>query len=497
MEIADWEKRYDEAVSTVKEQLGNVQGVFVAYNSNVDAMKHIRESDIKKLISIVGCREIHARISQYPREIKDPVDFMARLIIAMRDGKAAEVPTYTTDIHDWLMDNLVFDSARMGGQAGIISNLLATIGVKNIITYVPWLAREQAEYFVDSPNLWHPVLENGKLVLKHPKEAYNPDQKPKINWILEFSKGLKFGCAGEEYVVPRDNRLIISSRPKWIRIDMMPEMYEQLSDIREDIDGAILAGYQMIKEEYEDGTTYRDYVEHAVNVIERLKGCNPLMRIHVEFTSIQNKVIRKALLTDIVKKHVTSLGLDTVEVANALNVLGHEELAYSVINKGEDSIVSLYEGAVRLLKELELQRVHIHSLGYYICVAAKDHPLSVDDQRQALLFASALAATQATLGSIRDIDDISVGLEVPVYDQGYEDLIELEKYLVRRGICSAEDFEDGCISAYDHDLIIVPSKVVNDPVATVGIGDAISAGAFIALLAKMPKINECKITEVA
>ncbi|WP_340820524.1 ADP-specific phosphofructokinase [Methanolobus sp. WCC4] len=495
MEISDWEKLYDEAVSTVRGQLGNVQGVFVAYNSNVDAMKHIREEEIKKLIGIIGPAKLRERMIEYPREIKDPVDFMARLFIAMRDGKAAEVPTYTTDIHEWLMDNLVFDSARMGGQAGIISNLLVTLGVKNVITYVPWLSREQAEYFADSPDLWHPAMEDGKLVLKHPKEAFNPEQKPKINWIIEFSRGMRFRCAGEEFEVPRDNRLIVSSRPNWIRIDMSEEMYEQLSEIREDIDGAILAGYQMIKEEYEDGSTYADYVKKAVDVIERLKGCNPQMRIHVEFTSIQNKVIRKAILTEIVKKHVTSLGLDTVEVANALNVLGYEELAYSVINKGEDSIVSLYEGAVRLLKELDLQRVHIHSLGYYICVVSKDHPLDVKEQREALLFASALAATQATLGSISNIDDISTGLGVPVYDQGFEDLIELEKYLVRRGVCSAEDFEDGCIGAPGHNLIIVPSKVVKDPVATVGIGDTISAGAFIALLAKMPKVNVCKAME--
>lgn len=491
MDIADWEKRYEEAVFNVKEHIGNVQGVFVAYNSNVDAMKHIRVDEIKKLISIIGYKNLRERIIEYPREIKDPTDFMARLFIAMRDGKAAEVPTYTTDLHEWLMDNLVFDSARMGGQAGIISNLLVNLGVKNVITYVPWLSREQAEYFIDSPHLKHPVIEDGKLILKHPKEAFDPEQKPKINWIIEFSKGMRFSCAGEDFEVPRDNRLIVSSRPNWLRIDMGNDMYEQLDEIREDIDGAILAGYQMIKEEYEDGTTYVDYVKKAVNVIERLKGCNPQMRIHVEFTSIQNKVIRKALLTEIVKKHVTSLGLDTVEVANALNVLGYEELAYSVINKGEDSVVSLYEGAVKLLKELELQRVHIHSLGYYICVVSKDHPLDANIQREALLFASALAATQATLGSVTNIDDISVGLGVPVYDQGYDDLLELEKYLVRRGICSSEDFEDGCISAEGHGLVIVPSKVVKDPVATVGIGDAISAGAFIALLARMPKINIC------
>ncbi|WP_406660825.1 ADP-specific phosphofructokinase [Methanolobus sp. ZRKC3] len=491
MEIEEWEQRYSEAFSNISGLLGNIKGVFVAYNSNVDAIKHIKEHEIKRLIQLLGCENVQQRILDYPREIEDPVDFMARLIIAMRDGKAAEVPTYTTDLHDWLMDNLVFDKARMGGQAGIIANLLATLGVNNVISYVPWLSREQAEYYVDMPNLNCPVVEDGKLFLKHPKDAYDPEQKPKINWIIEFSKGTKVNCSGEVFSVPRDNRLIISSRPKWIRIDMDRQLYDHLPEISESIDGAILAGYQMIKEEYDDGSDCHDYVEKAVNVIERLKEHNPDLRLHVEFTSIQNKAIRKAVLTRIVKKHVTSLGLDTVEVANALNVLGYEELAYSVINKGENSIVSLYEGAVKLLHELDLQRVHIHSLGFYICVVSKDYPLDEKSHREALLFASTLAATQATLGSIGGMNDADVGLDVPVYSQGYDGLRQLEKYLVRRGICSVQDFEDGCISTASHNLIIVPSKVVKDPVATVGIGDTISAGAFIAILAKL-KENKIK-----
>jgi len=111
MEIDEWEKLYSESFSNISGLLKNINGVFVAYNSNVDAIKHIREHEVKRLINLLGCRNVQQRILDYPRDIKDPVDFMARLIIAMRDGKAAEVPTYTTDLHDWLMDNLVFDKA--------------------------------------------------------------------------------------------------------------------------------------------------------------------------------------------------------------------------------------------------------------------------------------------------------------------------------------------------------------------------------------------------
>ena len=259
MDIEEWEQCYSMAFSSISDILGNINGVFVAYNSNVDAIKHVSEKDIHKLISLVGVKAVQRRVAEYPREIQNPVDLVARLVIAMRDGKAAEVPTYTTDIHQWLMDHLVFDKARMGGQAGIISNLLANLGINNIITYVPWLSKEQAEYFVDAPNLKYPVIEDGVLKLKHPIEAYDINQRPKVNWILEFSKGMKVECAEEIFEVPRDNRLIISSRPSWIRIDMSEQLYDQIPHMNGIIDGAILAGYQMIKEEYEDGATYRDY----------------------------------------------------------------------------------------------------------------------------------------------------------------------------------------------------------------------------------------------
>jgi ADP-dependent phosphofructokinase/glucokinase len=490
MDIEEWEKRYSMAFSGISDILGNINGIFVAYNSNIDAIKHVSEKDIRKLISIVGAKAVQHRVVDYPREIQDPVDLVARLVIAMRDGKAAEVPTYTTDIHQWLMDSMVFDKARMGGQAGIISNLLANLGLNNVITYVPYLSKEQAEYFVDAPNLKYPVIEDGVIKLRHPLEVYDVNQPPKVNWILEFSKGTKVEFAEETFEVPRDNRLIISSRPSWLRIDMSEQLCDQIPHMNGVIDGAILAGYQMIKEEYDDGATYRDYVGKAVKVIERLKEGNPDMRIHVEFTSIQNKVIRKTILKDIVYKRVSSLGLDTVEVANALNVLGHEELAYAVISKGENSISALYEGAVKLLCELNLERVHIHSLGFYICVASRDFPLSVEEHRDALMFSSALAAAQALHGGISSLKEAESGLSVPIYRQGHHDLEQLEKYLVRRDVCTGDEFEDGCVCALNHDFVVIPTKVVPDPVATVGIGDTISAGAFVAILAMLRKKQE-------
>jgi ADP-dependent phosphofructokinase/glucokinase len=372
----------------------------------------------------------------------------------------------------------------MGGQAGIISNLLSSLELKKVVAYIPWLSQEQAEYFVDADNLFHPKIENGKVFLKHPREAFKPNIGSKVNWIIEYSKNLEVSCDGRNFTVPRDNRLIISSRPKWLRFDVDKEVYEQLDSIFP-IDGAMLSGYQIIKEEYEDGSTYKDHVASSVQVIEKLKSLNPELRIHVELTSIQNRIIRKAILTEIIAKHVHSLGLDTVEVANALNVLGHEELSYLVIMKEEYGITSLYQGALQLLKDLSLERVHVHSLGFYICILVKGHPLTLKEHRDVLLFSSILAAAKAVRGDIGNFMEAEVGLEVPISNDGIESLDDFKLYCVDRKLCTLEEFEYGYIYGPDHDAVIIPTKVVNKPKATVGIGDAISAGAFAAMIAKM------------
>lgn len=485
MNLKEWEQRHKDAFNSIKEALPYLEGMFVAYNSNIDAIKHLSEADVSELFGLFEPTEIQKKVAEYPREIKDPLDLLARLVISMRDGKAAEVPTYTGESHEWLKEHLGFDYARMGGQAGIITNLLSNLSLKKVVAYVPRLSEEQAGYFTESENVFYPVVEEGKLFLKQPKKAFKPGIESKVNWILEYSKDMNVNCGGIAFKVPRDNRLIISSRPKWLRLDMDKQVYSRLDSLGP-LDGAILSGYQMIKEKYEDGSTYEAYLESSVRVIEKLKSLNPEMRIHVELTSIQNRVIRKAILEEIVAGHVHSLGLDTVEVANSLNVLGFEELAYAVIRKGENGIMSLYQGAVKLLETLSLERVHVHCLGYYICTLAKGHPLTLKEHRDSLLFSSALAATKAIKGKVESLEDVEeAGLEVPVSERGLEDLENFKLYCTGRKFCSPAEFSYGYIYGSDHDAVIIPSKVVEKPKATVGIGDTISAGAFVAMLAKM------------
>ena len=108
MDVQEWEQRHKEAFSNVKETIPYLEGMFVAYNSNIDFIKHLTEEDLSRLIRLFKGTEIIERIETYPREIKDPLDFIARLLMSMREGKAAEIPTHNSDIHEWLKEHLMF-----------------------------------------------------------------------------------------------------------------------------------------------------------------------------------------------------------------------------------------------------------------------------------------------------------------------------------------------------------------------------------------------------
>lgn len=74
-----------ELINHVKD-FSNVS-IFLAYNVNVDALKYLADSsDIEKLKENFSDSEIITKIEEYPRTIEKPIDFVARLIHAMKSG---------------------------------------------------------------------------------------------------------------------------------------------------------------------------------------------------------------------------------------------------------------------------------------------------------------------------------------------------------------------------------------------------------------------------
>ncbi|ADG12898.1 ADP-specific phosphofructokinase [Methanocaldococcus infernus ME] len=424
--------------------------LLTAYNANIDAIKYVNEEFISSLISLYPPEKIREKIEEYPRAINEPLDFIARLILSIKLGKPAEVPLKNEELNDWF-NSFKYDEEKIGGQAGIVSNLMAVLGLKRVIFYTPLISERLSRMFIDSNNLVYPIG-NDELKLIKVKEV-KKDKLTKINRIFEFKEGLTFKLGEEKIKAKASTRFIVASRPEALRMCFDNSVRKFLKELAKMIDCSFLSGFQGIKEEYSDGTTYIDYFERDREDIKTLKKEGVLT--HLEFASIPNLKIREAVINYILRE-VDSVGMDETELANVLHSIGYEKLSDIILK--ESKIEDVIEGCKIILDEFKnLEVVQVHTL-YYILMLTKEE-VSLEELKNCLDFSTILAATKAKLGDIKKKEDLKVGLNVP-YNE-YKELF---------------------LKAYEEDnlkIVSVPSRYVKNPKSTVGLGDTVSSGAFV------------------
>ncbi len=440
--------------------------IYTAYNTNVDAITFLNGDTVRRLIDEFGAEAVRRRMDEYPREINEPLDFVARLVLALKTGKPTAVPLVNEELHGWFDSHFKYDVERMGGQAGIIANLLANLDFREVLVYTPHLAKKQAMMFVDKPNLLYPAVEGGRLVFKHPRYAYREGDPIKVNRIFEFRAGTTFKLGSETITVPFSGRFIVSARFESIRIYTEPELKPFLPEIGQRVDGAILSGYQGIKLRYSDGKDANYYLREAKKDILLLKREKDV-KVHLEFASIQNRELRKKVIYNLFPL-VDSVGMDEAEIAHVLNALGYSKLAERIFtyNRIEDTVL----GGKILVDEMNLEVLQIHTIYYIMYITHSDNPLSEEELRSSLELATTLAATRASLGDIKGPEDIREGMKVPYNEYG--EFVKLRFEEAKRRLRTRE-----------YKVVIIPTRLVRNPVSTVGLGDTISAGAFTSYLA--------------
>ncbi|NJE25705.1 ADP-specific phosphofructokinase [Thermococcus sp. MV5] len=446
-------------------------GMYLAYNVNVDAIVYLNEKHIERLIKEFGVENIKRRIEEYPREINDPLDFVARLIHALKTGKPQAVPLVTHEADKWFNSRFTYDVERIGGQVGVIANLLANLNFNRVIAYSPLLGKKQADMFVNRDNLLYPTIEKEKVVLKKPLEAYREEDPVKINRIFEFRQGTKFKFGNEEIIVPYSGRFIVACRfEEFARIETSPQLKSHLPEIGEMVDGVILSGYQGIRKQYSDGKDANYYLRKAKEDIKLLKRKKDV-KIHVEFASIQDRELRKKVIYNIFPL-VDSVGMDEAEIAHILSVLGYRDLSDRIFtyNRIEDAVL----GAKILLDELNLEILQIHTIYYLMYITHRDNPLNEEELSKSLEVGTTLAATKAFLGDIKRPEDVKVGLNIPFNEKG--EFVKLRFEEAKRKMRTRE-----------YKIVMIPTRLVKKPVSTVGLGDTISAGAFASYLSLLRK----------
>ena len=490
MIAAIWNQRLITAV----ERARLAHNVFCAYNANIDAKEYITAHKIQ--LAFINdpdlINKVREKVKNPPDEIRTPADFFAGLYLSMKEGKSLQwvIREKNKEMLEWFdtyFENP--DEMRMGGQTGIISNLLSILGVESIV-YLPMMSKRQALMF-RKDRVFFPVNNGGIVDFVPIQDAFREYDDTKINWVFEYREDGKFPVPieGHEIIAPRTNRFIVASRPPGL-IPICDENIEPVLDqIGEKVDRVIISGYQYLKEVYPDGKTSEDYLDLVVKHLLILKSKNHLLRIHMEFAGIPNENIRKEILLKI-SPQISSLGLNEVEILMALDILECPEEREAI--KKDENAYTLYLGMLEMAKLLGLERIHLHNLGYHVLYLDKCYPTSAYAARNALLYASNIGATRALMGDFYSRKpvyyEIEIGKTVSISYTGLKQLELFADKMLAEGIkFDKEKFlDEGILDLDNHYVIVAPAQIAPYPQSTVGIGDSVSAGAFVADEARDP-----------
>jgi ADP-dependent phosphofructokinase/glucokinase len=461
-----WFKHYQSS-SDQLEKMSKINGLISAFNANIDAVIKVSGKQIEEIIS-TNNMDSTSFIVDGAKSIKTNEDSVRGIIKCFINGIAEEWLIEEKMVFDWLNKNIGYDNLQMGGQGGIVANVMAVCGVNNVYVHTASSPKVQSELFQDLPNLKN-VNRFGEL-----QKANTIDRNgdvPLIHWIIEFDKGDTLNINGENFTCPKSNRFIATYDPLNFKLAIDDAFDKKMCNPSTNFEYIILSGYQMLQNELLGGGSGIDRIDKSIQIVENWRKNNPKNILHFEIASTQDKVIRKYLV-DNLAKDVDSIGFNERELIDILEVIGEDKLAAKCDKETNSS--NLFKGMLKLFDYTKCSRIQLHMFGLYVTLQKKGYKISPIQNRKGMQLAANIAATKAGKGAINSYDVLLWSKDREVSDVGLNELKSLSK-TVTEELGDNNLVEDGIFSNDSVEVIAVPTIIIDNPITLVGMGDTISS----------------------
>jgi len=477
-----WNQKYLDALRHGENAIKRTESVITAFNTNIDALHFVRSGEVRKILGANSDlrKEVLRKLIAPPFEIEGIADFLASLLHAMRLGCGMELTICRKEIFDCLCSTFKIDGIRMGGQAGIMANVLANLGVKNVHPHVSQLSSVQAELFVKSNSIKVPTFKEGKVILENPSQFFREKDEPLIHWVFEFSKGTRAKVDSTTIVSPNSNRLIATWDEFNSRLSIDSAFSVGTRRIIKNVDKAMISGYQLLRRDYPDGTTYRDHVDNSVELISSWKKLNPNLKIHFEQAFLRDPEIIRYVFDEVLP-YVDGFGMNEDELCFILEAYGFNNLAEEI--KSRFAAPCLYDGMEKLFDLIKVSRIDLHTRDFAISFLKPNYGITPRTEQNALLFGALCAATRALTGQFGNIEEINYASASPslhLSELGLKEHERLSSKFETLGLSTrGEFFKSGIANADNYWIVYIVTKITDNPVSTVGLGDCITTGLIV------------------
>ena len=265
--------------------------IICAYTLNLDAVYSVVGEDINHLASGI--------LPEAREKIVSLDDLISALLFCMQKGSGVELLIESEDAAKKIEDSFQWQY-RLGGNAGIMANVLATLGARPILN-APALSLRLA-------GMLHPLVRVPVAgILKEPLQSVL--DREMMHFVFQFVEGESVNTTDGKIIAPKNDRLIATFDPLNTRLFSTPDFDAYCQENIHDFDGALVSGFHLVPY-----SIYKETFKKKTAQIRSWKEGHPQIFIHAEMGSFQNPDIMLRLLQQL---PVDSVGLNEDELAKA------------------------------------------------------------------------------------------------------------------------------------------------------------------------------------
>jgi len=412
----NWKKYYADCSDYFVKNISKSPPIVTGFNANIDAVRYVDNELLEKLGRNYSSRKHVETMEDLGRGINESIEL----------SEANEWELENNELYPEILD-IGYDEIRMGGQAGIVMNIMARMGLE-VRIMLPVIPQKQVKLFANR-NIRTPLMEGNHFSIRNVRKSGDELVEPRTNAIFEFKKGFM----GAQ----KSNRFILSYRPKNHKPLINERIVLHSKDIFSGVKRAFFSGYQLLEHNTE--------FTRAADQIKYMREFAPDTKFHLELTNVEENKIRKNI----------------VKIASNYNSVGCNDVELELYS-GTDQI---FEGMRRIVNKTGIERLHVHTMNNHYCLIHRDYGLSAVEEQKRMMMGALAASAKAFHGEIKHKKEVK----------------EVKGVVSREGVNYLKkiDNDNGIIEMKNYDMIIIPNFQASKVKSTVGLGDSISSAAFI------------------
>lgn len=427
-----FQKAYYSLEKNIESRNKKEQLTAMGYTSNLDLLCDFQVDKLNELLAEYMSGEDLTKMKP-AKMIRTMQELLETVVYYCINGIGGEA-----DVEDPELVKSSFSFKNgMGGTAVQAAMALAQIGGKTLV-HLTDDSKEVCELLHSS--YIHVVLGNGELGFTDQVVSRNPQE---THFIVQFKKGDQVRLGEQVIAIPCSNRLILTKNTVNEYLPLWEPYFKWIEQNAKHVTSNVLSSFNSILEK----EVLKDRLQYVKNHVEIYRRNNPDGIVYFEDAHYHDEEVRR-LCVETLYPCVDILSMNEEELQYTLK----EMYGYDV---DIDDIYSCIDGVEFLLEKFHIKKgVIVHTKDYAMFVGDSENI----DIENGLMYGMIMATAKASHGNYGTKEQIRQVLELGVSEKGLSNLKKVEE----RG--------------YGSRVILVPTKYIDKPKYTIGLGDSFTGG---------------------